>query len=75
MKVVVSQSSSMYIFRSAHVGVTMSTTLCLYFVMGLLSVLLKLKPSLSMSNLYNTAVSNYGLEGHTHSNFMIFFWH
>lgn len=75
MKVVVSQSSRMYIFRSACGGVTMSTALCLYFVMGLLSMLLKPKPSLSMSNLYSTAVSNHGLEGLTHSNFKIFFWH
>lgn len=41
MKVVVSQSSLMYIFRSTRVGVTMSTALCLYFVMGLVKCVAK----------------------------------
>lgn len=41
MKVVVSQSSLMYMFISTRVGVTMSTALCLYFVMGLVKCVAK----------------------------------
>lgn len=65
----------MYIFRFVCGGVIMSIVLCLYFVMGFLSMLLKFKLSLSMSNLYSIVVFNYGLEGFTYFNFKIFFWY
>lgn len=61
----------MYIFRSAHVWVTISTNTLSTFPQGLLSMLRKSQPTLDVSNLYYTAVSRHGSEDPTHSNFKL----
>ena len=61
----------MYIFRSAHVWVTISTNILLTFPQDLLSMLRKSQPTLDVSNLYYTAVSRHDSEDPTHSNFKL----
>lgn len=61
----------MYIFRSVHVWVTISTNILSTFPQGLLSMLRKSQPTLEVSNLYYTAVSRHGSEDPTHSNFKL----
>ena len=63
----------MYLFRSAHVGVTISTNILSTFPQGLLSMLWKSKPTLGMSNLYYTAVSSHSLEDPIRYNFTLTF--
>lgn len=63
----------MYLFRSAHVGVTISTNILSTFPQGLLSMLWKSKPTLGMSDLYYTAASSHSLEAPIHYNFTLTF--